>query len=46
MKRASYSTAVKAIAMSVALAFSSMTFAAETKCTMTSDLRQRVIITD
>jgi len=33
MKRASYSTAVKAIAMSVALAFSTMTFAAETKCT-------------
>ena len=32
MKRASYSTAVKAIAMSVALAFSTMTFAAETKC--------------
>ena len=42
MKRASYSTAVKAIAMSVALAFSTMTFAAETKAATTADKKAKV----
>ena len=41
MKRASYSTAVKAIAMSVALAFSTMTFA-ETKAATTVDKKAKV----
>ena len=42
MKRASYSTAVKAIAMSVALAFSTMTFAAQTKAATTVDKKANV----
>ena len=44
MKQASYSTAVKAIAMSVALAFSTMTFAAETKCSKVALADKKAIV--